>query len=39
MLKKAINVKCYKNRKRNKNQKKDIKVTCKIIAKTFAVFA
>lgn len=37
MIKKAINV--IRIEKRNKNQKKNIKVTCKIIAKTFAVFA
>lgn len=36
MIKKAINVIRIE---KNKNQKKNIKVTCKIIAKTFAVFA
>lgn len=37
MLKKAINV--IRIEKEIKKQKKNIKVTCKIIAKTFAVFA
>lgn len=37
MIKKTINV--IRIEKEIKTRKKDIKVTCKIIAKTFAVFA